>query len=184
MFNFWTCSMCFCRSSYFWARAAADGVLSWSMLESWEFQYRRRGCLEFEVSSSSLLQELAEKRRSLEDLSVFDFWPSIGIRLMSYCSLCVLSFFLIVPLGVGFVRVFLGMERRQRARFLTPTMSSFFRPRFSYFISVLLCCILEVGEDRFPLGRVCPVLIEEWINVGKLYWCLLATRSQRKCIFP
>ena len=65
--------MCFCRSSYFWARAAADGVLSWSMLESWEFQYRRRGCLEFEVSSSSLLQELAEKRRSLEDLSVFEF---------------------------------------------------------------------------------------------------------------
>ena len=35
MFNFWTCSMCFCRSSYFWVRAAADGVLSWSMLESW-----------------------------------------------------------------------------------------------------------------------------------------------------
>ena len=65
--------MCFCRSSYFWARAAADGVLSWSMLELWEFQYRRRGYLEFEVSSSSLLQELAEKRRSLEDPSVFDF---------------------------------------------------------------------------------------------------------------
>ena len=187
MFNFWTCSMCFCRSSYFWARAAADGVLSWSMLESWEFQYRRRGCLEFEVSSSSLLQELAEKRRSLEDLSVFEFWPSIWFDLNSFDVLlwfvCLVFFFYCHWASV-YVRVFLGMERRQKARFLTPTMSSFFRPRFSYFISVLLCCILEVGEDRFPLGRVCPVLIEEWINVGKLYWCLLATRSQRKCIFP
>ena len=155
MFNFWTCSMCFCRSSYFWARAAADGVLSWSMLGSWEFQYRRRGCFEFEVSSSSLLQELAEKRRSLEDLSVFDFWPSIGIRLMSYCSLCVLSFFLL-PLGVGFCKGFSWHGKEAESQVFNTHYVKFFSP--SFFVFYFCTFVLHPGSwgGSFPLGPCLP----------------------------
>ena len=155
------------------------GVLGVSIQEAWmsrvwsfKFKFASRAGREKEEFRGSICFRILTF-----DLIWFEFvWCLIVV-----CVSC-LSFY--CHWASVYVRVFLGMERRQRARFLTPTMSSFFRPRFSYFISVLLCCILEVGEDRFPLGRVCPVLIEEWINVGKLYWCLLATRSQRKCIFP
>ena len=125
------------------------------MLESWEFQYRRRGCLEFEVSSSSLLQELAEKRRSLEDPSVFDFWPSIGIRLMSYCSLCVLSFFL-VPLGVGFCKGFSWHGKEAEGQVFNTHYVKFFSP--SFFVFYFCTFVLHPGSwgGSFPLGPCLP----------------------------
>ena len=107
-------------------------------------------------------------------ISVFNYYLCFVVFWSILQFLCYV-FSICLPLGVGLCKgFFLAWKRGRGQVFNTHCVQVFYAYRFLYFLVLLYFGgILEVGEDRFPAGRVpdSDWRVNKWLETEQVFDC-------------